>query len=98
MISDVIERGGKLLTGGVRGGVVPPTVSYNPPSDADIGRHEACEPLVAVYPVDTLADAVAAANSLEFGLMTGIFTSSLETATTLVDALEAGDVPRRVVS
>ena len=53
MIFDVIERGGKLLTGGVRGGVVHPTVSYNPPSDADIGRHVACEQIVAVYPVDT---------------------------------------------
>jgi hypothetical protein len=38
MISDAIERGRWLLTGGVRGGVVHPKVIYNPPSDADISQ------------------------------------------------------------
>ncbi|MFE5707654.1 aldehyde dehydrogenase family protein [Rhodococcus koreensis] len=92
MIADATTGGGTLLTGGVRDGVVHPTVIYNPSPEADISRHEAFGPVVAIYPFDTLDDAVAAANSLEFGLMTGLFTSSLTTATYLVDALEAGGV------
>ncbi|NUP28130.1 MAG: aldehyde dehydrogenase family protein, partial [Nocardia sp.] len=92
LIRDARDRGAALLTGGVRDGIVHPTVLFDPPADAEISRAEAFGPVVAVYPVDTLAEAVAAANSLDFGLMTGLFTDSLDTAEYLTGALEAGGV------
>ncbi|MFI5720717.1 aldehyde dehydrogenase family protein [Nocardia sp. NPDC051750] len=92
MIDNAVEQGAELLTGGVRDGVVLPTVLYAPSAQAEISRLEAFGPVVAVYPFDALDEAVATANALEFGLMTGVFTSSIETATTVAAALEAGGV------
>lgn len=92
MIEDAVTGGATLLTGGVRDRTVLPTVLYAPADDAEISRHEAFGPVVAVYPVDSLDDAVAAANSLEFGLMAGVFTSSIDTATRVAAALETGGV------
>lgn len=92
MIEDAVAGGADLLTGGVRDRTVLPTVLYAPAADAQISRHEAFGPVVAVYPFDSLDEAVAAANGLEFGLMAGVFTSSIDTATRVAAALETGGV------
>ncbi|MEU1983235.1 aldehyde dehydrogenase family protein [Nocardia sp. NPDC019395] len=92
MIDDAVARGATLLTGGVRDRAVLPTVLFAPSEDAEISRDEAFGPVVAVYPFDSLDEAIDAANRLEFGLMAGVFTTSIETATAVADALEAGGV------
>jgi acyl-CoA reductase-like NAD-dependent aldehyde dehydrogenase len=92
VLSDAIDRGAKVLTGGITGGALRPTVLYDPAPGSRIGDEEAFGPVVAIYPFDDLDDAVTAANGVDYGLMAGVFTASIDTAMTLAGKLEAGGV------
>lgn len=89
------KEGAQLVTGGTRAGpsagcYVAPTVFADVTDDMTIAREEIFGPVMAVLDFESEEEVVARANSTEFGLSAGIFTSDLTRAHRVVAALEAG--------
>jgi succinate-semialdehyde dehydrogenase/glutarate-semialdehyde dehydrogenase len=95
-VNDAKARGGKIQTGGERGGnqgfFYKPTVITDIPDDSKIMTQEPFGPLAPVVPFKTFDEVVQRANSLEFGLAAYAFTTSSTTAAAIGDALESGMV------
>ena len=90
---DAVERGGKLLTGGVRhGSTITPGVLAEVPPSARLMQQELFGPLVAVNAYERIDDAVAAVNSTPYGLQAGVFTQHLQRAFALARKLHVGGV------
>ncbi|WP_329242999.1 NAD-dependent succinate-semialdehyde dehydrogenase [Streptomyces sp. NBC_01478] len=94
LVSDAVERGAKVLTGGQRlardGYFYAPTVLTDVPPDAKLLHEEPFGPLAPIVPFTDLDETLALANSLPYGLAAYGFTESAATAEKLSDALEAG--------
>jgi len=95
-VNDAKARGGKIQTGGERGGnqgfFYKPTVITDIPDDSKIMTQEPFGPLAPVVTFKTFDEVVERANSLEFGLAAYAFTTSSTTAAAIGDALESGMV------
>jgi len=95
-VEDARERGGKVLLGGEpisgTGFFFPPTVITDLPEDALLMREEPFGPVAPVVSFDDANEVIRRANSLPFGLSSYVFTNSLQTATKVSNALEAGMV------
>ncbi|MGP0222436.1 MULTISPECIES: aldehyde dehydrogenase family protein [unclassified Paenarthrobacter] len=88
-----VDAGAVLLAGGRNvGNLVQPTVAEAVPEDSRMWQEEAFGPLVMLRPVDSLQEAVEVANSIDFSLHAGIFTSSLGNAMEAAKQLQAGGV------
>jgi succinate-semialdehyde dehydrogenase / glutarate-semialdehyde dehydrogenase len=96
IVSDSKSRGGKIVTGGKRGGnqgyFFEPTVITDLPDDSKLMTQEPFGPIAPVVTFKSFDEVVARANSLPFGLAAYAFTSSGQTATAIGDALESGMV------
>jgi aldehyde dehydrogenase (NAD+) len=88
------SEGAKLLTGGET--VEGPGFYYRPTVFADvepgmrIAQEEIFGPTTALIPVDSFEDAVRAANSVEFGLSSSIFTRDVDKAFKAMRDLQTG--------
>ena len=95
-VEDWIEAavsGGASLVGGRRdGAVLWPTVLEEVPRGAQLDRHEAYGPVVSLYRVSSLEQAIDRANAVSYGLHAAIFTESLRDAFTAVRRLAVGAV------
>lgn len=95
-VSDALESGGSLLTGGERlgnqGYFFKPTVLDNVPDDARIMNEEPFGPLAPFTTFRELDEVVERANRLEFGLASYAFTSDDRKAAAIANKLEAGMV------
>lgn len=95
-VDDAVERGGKLLCGGHRVGntgyFFAPTVLAELPADARVLHEEPFGPIAILQSVDTLDEAIGAANGLPYGLAAYGFTDDIATAHRLGEELEAGMV------
>ena len=82
--------------GGTRSGkigtVVPPTVLTGVTMAMKLGCEEVFGPTVALWPIDSIEEAVALGNGPEYGLHAAIFTRSLATAHYAIKHLECGGV------
>ena len=76
------ESGGEVLTGGglSADGVLRPTVIASPVPTAKVLCEEVFGPVVTLSPVDSLDEAIAAANSTRYGLQAGVFTTDMKAA------------------
>lgn len=91
---------GELLAGGQRytegplseGWFVPPTVFGGVDPTCTIAREEVFGPVVTLTPVDDLDEALAIANDTRYGLASGIFTTSVDSAEKASRELQAGQV------
>ena len=96
IVNDSKSRGGKIVTGGKRGGnqgyFFEPTVITDLPDDCKLMTQEPFGPIAPVVPFKSFDEVVARANSLPFGLAAYAFTSSAQTANAIGDALESGMV------
>ncbi|KAF1852389.1 hypothetical protein Lal_00037119 [Lupinus albus] len=96
LVSDAIEKGARLTTGGKRIGdsglFWEPTVLVDVPESALIMNEEPFGPVATICRFSQLEDAIAAANRLPFGLGAYAFTRSLSRANALADSLESGMV------
>lgn len=94
LISDAVERGGRLVTGGRRignaGWFFEPTVLADVPREARIMNEEPFGPVAVINRFDTLDTAIAEANRLPYGLAAYAFTRSSATATRLGNEVKAG--------
>lgn len=96
LVEDAREAGAKVLVGGqrvgARGHFHAPTVLADVPNEARVMCEEPFGPIAALTRFDNVDDAITRANALPFGLASYVFTRSIDTATRVSNAIEAGMV------
>ncbi|HEV7853934.1 MAG TPA: NAD-dependent succinate-semialdehyde dehydrogenase [Mycobacterium sp.] len=96
LVADAVGRGATVLTGGSAPGgdgfFYPPTVLTGVPRDAEMCDQEIFGPVAPLMAFETEAEAVAAANDTEYGLVSYVFTNDLRRALRVAEALESGMV------
>jgi len=92
-IREAVAGGSRILAGGRReGALVWPTVLDRVPDGAHLDREEAYGPVVSLYPIASLDEAIERANRVKYGLHAAIFTESLRDAFEAVRRLNVGAV------
>jgi glyceraldehyde-3-phosphate dehydrogenase (NADP+) len=92
-IDEAVAGGATRLAGGPRSGaLVPPTVLAGLPDGARLDCDEVYGPVVSLYRVASLDEAIARANRVAYGLHAAVFTESLRDAFAAVNGLEFGAV------
>jgi succinate-semialdehyde dehydrogenase/glutarate-semialdehyde dehydrogenase len=93
-VADALAKGGKLATGGrphPRGGLFyEPTVILDATTDMLVAREETFGPVAPLFRFQTEAEAIALANATESGLSAYMFTTDLNRAWRVAEALEVG--------
>jgi aldehyde dehydrogenase (NAD+) len=92
------QEGARLLTGGTpliedaysEGAFYQPTIFGDVQPDMRIAREEVFGPFLSLLPIDSYEEAIAVANSTEFGLSTGIFTESARLSFRAMRDIESG--------
>jgi acyl-CoA reductase-like NAD-dependent aldehyde dehydrogenase len=92
LVDDAIAKGAKVLAGGKRekGQFFPPTVLTDVTSEMRIVREEVFGPVMVIFRVKDDEEAIALANSTEFGLNSSIISTNIRRAKRIADRLEAG--------
>jgi len=78
--------------GGVRGGMVEPTILVGARPDLQVNCQEIFAPVVTVQVYDTFEEALAMVNDSDFGLQAGVFTHDLRLVWQAYETLEVGGV------
>ncbi len=92
-VNEAVEKGALVRTGGHRDGVLfPPTVLEQVPEGVRLDQEEVYGPVVSLYRVASLEEAIEKANRVRYGLHAAIFTESLRDAFTAVKRLAVGGV------
>ncbi len=92
-VKEAAKAGAELLTGGSREGThFEPTVFRNMPDTAKLNCEEVFGPVVNLYKVSSLDEAIQLANSVIYGLHGAIFTRSLDNAFKAIKELDVGGV------
>ncbi len=92
-VNEAIEKGAKLLTGGKRkGSIYYPTVLENIPKNVKIDHEEVFGPVICLYKIKNLDEAIERANNVRYGLHAGIFTQNINNAFKAVKELDIGGV------
>lgn len=93
LVDEAVQDGAKILTGGKRDGAFyMPTVLIDVPLHSKIAQQEIFGPVVSIFPVSSLEEAIEKANSVNYGLQAGIFTQNLDIAFQAIHKLEVGGV------
>ncbi len=92
-IKEAREQGASVLCGGGRNGaVVPATVLENIPPGVRLDCEEVYGPVVGLYRITSLEEALDKANAVNYGLHAAIFTERLEDAFRAARSLKVGAV------
>jgi len=99
-LDDAVQRGRRIVTGGKRrtdpempeGWYVEPTIIDDLPVNDPCVQEEIFGPVLAVQVVDTVDEALEAANGTRYGLMAGIYTKDHSAALALCRDLRSGQV------
>ncbi len=92
-VEDALSKGAGLLTGGTRNGtLIPPTVFENMPKTAKLDCQEIFGPVVSLYSIDSLKEAVEKANSVDYGLQGAIFTKDISKAFYAIKNMDVGGI------
>jgi glyceraldehyde-3-phosphate dehydrogenase (NADP+) len=92
-VEEAVSFGARVECGHTREGAVYwPTVLTGVGSGMKVDCKEIFGPVVSLYPVKDLEEGIRRANAVDFGLQAAVFTSSLASAFTAVEGLEAGAV------
>jgi glyceraldehyde-3-phosphate dehydrogenase (NADP+) len=92
-IQEAVSHGARVLVGGRRdGAVLWPTVLEDVPRGTRLDRDEAYGPVVSLYRVSSLDQAIDRANAVSYGLHAAIFTESLRDTFSAVRRLAVGAV------
>lgn len=92
------EEGATLLLGGKEitegklkdGYYMEPTIFDDVTTDMTIAQEEIFGPVLALMKVETIEEAIALANDVEFGLSASIFTKDISNILSFIDDIEAG--------
>jgi len=99
-VSDAVRRGAKVVAGGGRpegpeyakGHFYKPTVLVDVPEDARVATEETFGPILPIWKVKDLDEALAKANNHVYGLGSSIWTRDMTKAAVAAERLEAGNV------
>lgn len=95
-VSDALERGATLASGGARmagpGFFYPPTILTDIPDDARLMMEEPFGPVAPITRFKDTDEVLKRANALPFGLTGFVFTGSIKTSEQMVSGLEVGMV------
>jgi glyceraldehyde-3-phosphate dehydrogenase (NADP+) len=92
-VNEALEQGARLLCGGTRhGALYAPTVLADVPPGARVDREEVFAPVVSLYRVADLDEAIRRSNDVPFGLHAGVFTRSIDAAFKAIRELDVGGV------
>lgn len=96
-VSDAVAKGAKVLSGGdARPELAPwfhePTILTDVPDNADVYRGETFGPLVSIYPVATVDEAIVAANDTDYGLNASVLCDNTSRGRAIARRLQAGTV------
>ena len=95
-VSDAVENGAKVLTGGKRKGnkgyFFEPTVMTNVSNEARIMNEEPFGPLAPINSFSSIDEVVEESNRLNYGLAAYAYTNSAKTAQDLGQSIESGQV------
>jgi acyl-CoA reductase-like NAD-dependent aldehyde dehydrogenase len=97
-VADALDRGAKVLHGAARpegesfdrGFFYSPTLLLEPPADARVAVEETFGPVLPIWRVGGLEEAIERANDSPFGLGSAIWTRDLHRANLAAERLEAG--------
>lgn len=93
VLADAVAAGAKVLVGGGRqGALFQPTVIADVPRDCRMVICESFGPLAPILTVRDLDDALALANSTDYGLSSAVVTDNLSSALKAIKALRCGTV------
>ncbi|HET9874277.1 MAG TPA: succinic semialdehyde dehydrogenase [Mycobacterium sp.] len=96
-VDDAKVKGAKVIAGGnARPDIGPlffePTVLSNVTDEMECGRNETFGPVVAIYPVDTVEEAIEKANDTDYGLNASVWAASKAQGEAIADRLQSGTV------
>lgn len=92
-IEDARDKGATLITGGEwQGNRCLPTIFTDVTEEMTLCREETFGPVTAVYPVDSIEEAMQKANDSVYGLSAAVYTSNLNHALKLAQGIDAGMV------
>ncbi|NNH69072.1 succinate-semialdehyde dehydrogenase (NADP(+)) [Nocardia uniformis] len=96
-VADATSKGAKVLAGGnARPDLGPlffePTVLAEVTDAMECGRNETFGPLVSIYPVDTVEEAISLANDTEYGLNASVWADTKAAGERIAERLHAGTV------
>ena len=92
-IDEAVGAGAVVLCGGEQhGAVIEATILEGVPDGARLSCNEVYGPVCALFPFDTLEEAVSRANNVDVGLHGAVFTESLRDAFYVAENLEVGAV------
>ena len=92
-VNEAVSKGAGLLAGGKRNGAFySPTVLTDVPDDCTIAKKEIFGPVVLLYPIDHLGEAIERSNDVNYGLQAGIFTKDLNKAFAAIRHLNVGGI------
>jgi succinate-semialdehyde dehydrogenase/glutarate-semialdehyde dehydrogenase len=96
LVEDARAKGAKVLCGGAipdgPGNFYPPTVLDSVDTTAKLYREEAFGPLAALYPFDTLDEAIEIANATDFGLGASLWTQDRKEIEICSRRIESGQL------
>lgn len=93
-LQDALDGGGELVLGGDvpegKGYFVNPTIVANPAVDSRVAREETFGPVLPVWRVSSLDEAIERANDSEYGLGASVWTNDVRTIHRVANEVEAG--------
>jgi glyceraldehyde-3-phosphate dehydrogenase (NADP+) len=92
-VKQAISDGASILTGGERrGSMYYPTILENVNSKSKIVQNEVFGPVMLLFKIKSLEEAIALSNSVNYGLQAGVFTNNIHIAQKCIDELDYGAV------
>jgi glyceraldehyde-3-phosphate dehydrogenase (NADP+) len=92
-VNEAIDAGASLKCGHKREGAVYwPTVLTNVPAGTKVDCQEVFAPVVTIYSVKDLDEAIEKSNNVDYGLLAAIFTTNLNSAFKAIEELDCGGV------
>ncbi|MCH8961795.1 MAG: aldehyde dehydrogenase family protein, partial [Bacteroidetes bacterium] len=92
-VQEAVGQGARVLLGGTReGALFQPTVLEQVPRGARLDCEEVYGPVVSLYRVASLDEAITRANNTPYGLHAALFTENLRHAFTAIEHLHVGAV------
>jgi succinate-semialdehyde dehydrogenase/glutarate-semialdehyde dehydrogenase len=93
-LQDALDGGGELVLGGGeiegKGYFVQPTIVANPATDSRVAREETFGPVLPVWRVSSLDEAIERANDTEYGLGASVWTNDVRVIHRVANEVDAG--------
>ncbi|RMG64961.1 MAG: aldehyde dehydrogenase family protein, partial [Chloroflexi bacterium] len=98
-VEEALRQGArKLLGNGRQGALLPPTVLSDVNREMKVSCQEVFAPVITLQPYDTFEEAIALANSTDYGLQGGVFTRDLGRIMQAYEEIEVGGLQVNDVS